>query len=271
MARRIVLASQKGGVGKTTIALNLAVALAERNRKTLLVDLDPQGGVGLSLAKQDAELPGLAELLVGHPDGKNAVIATQLPGLSILPRGRLDPTDVPTYERELFNPGVLSDLLDKHAKGFDVTILDAPSGVGMVTRAALAAGDYALLPFPTENLALRSVQQMLRVIEHVQAHDNPRLRLLGMVLTMVEKDRREALSVLGRIWSSFPDALETIVPRAEVFARASEAGVPVGFLAGTTAPEARRFGLLAEELEARMDRFEKKEGDHEAKPSRHLL
>src|SRR5512142_1780966 len=107
MARRIVLASQKGGVGKTTVALNLAVALAERGHRTLLVDLDPQGAIGLSLARGDTELAGLAELLMGLIEPKVAVLPTHLPGLSLLPRGRLDPTDVPTFEHEVSAPGAL--------------------------------------------------------------------------------------------------------------------------------------------------------------------
>src|SRR5512141_3012131 len=111
MARRLVIASQKGGVGKTTIALNLAGALAERGRRTLLVDLDPQGAIGLSLARQDGELAGLAELLTGLVEPRVAVLPTHLPGLSLLPRGRLDPTDVPTFEHEISVPGALERTL----------------------------------------------------------------------------------------------------------------------------------------------------------------
>ncbi len=116
MARRVVIASQKGGVGKTTVALNVAVALAERGRRTLLVDVDPQGAVGLSLAKGDAELAGLAELILGQAEPRQAVLQTQLPGLSLLPRGRLDPTDVASFEREVSNPGVLEAALGSRSR-----------------------------------------------------------------------------------------------------------------------------------------------------------
>ena len=247
------------------------MALAERGRRTLLVDLDPQGAVGLSLAKGDAELAGLAEMLLGEADVRQAVLDTQLPGLSLLPRGRLDPTDVASFERELSAPGALDGILTRVEQNFDIVLIDAPSGLGLVPRAALAAADFVLLPFQTENLALRSIGQILRVVEHVQAHENPRLRLLGILPTMVERDRPPALAVLREIWNGFPDALEVFVPRGEAFARASERGLPVGYLPGATAPEARRFELIADELEARMNRLQGMEKVDEAKPARQLL
>ena len=270
MARRLAIASQKGGVGKTTLALNLAVAFAELDQSTLLVDVDPQGGIGFSLAKGDSELPGLAELLMGQIGPEQAVTPTQLPGLRLLPRGRLDPVDACEFEQALFSPGVLEGALAGAEGRADIVLLDTPSGLGQVTRAALAVADFALVPFQTENLALRSLGQVLRVVEHVRAHENPRLRLLGILPSMVDKGATTALTVLSEMWSGFPGVLETIVPRAEVFARACESGIPVGFFAGPRPPEARRFEMLADELVARMSQFDRTEKVH-AQPARQLL
>ena len=272
MARRVVIASQKGGVGKTTVALNLAVALAERGRRTLLADLDPQGAIGLSLAKGDTELAGLAELLAGVTTPADAVVATRLAGLSLLPRGRLDATDVESFEAAVARPGALEDALAACEKGMVVVIVDTPSGLGRVTTAALASSSFALLAFQTESLALRSVGQALAVIEHIQTTANPRLRLIGILPTLVERDRAGSQGVLGEIWNGFPDALETVVPRSEAFARASALGIPVGFLSGDAGgPEARRFELLADEIEGRMSRLDGTEKVHEAQPARQLL
>lgn len=272
MARRLVIASQKGGVGKTTVALNLAVALAERGRRTLLVDLDPQGAIGLSLAKGDSELAGLAELLTGVGGLQDTVVRTRLDRLSLLPRGRLDATDVDSFETEVAKDGALERALATCEGGADVVVIDTPSGLGRVTTAALAASHFALLAFQTENLALRSVGQALAVIEHVQTTSNPRLRLIGILPTLVERERMGSQGVLSEIWNGFPDALETIVPRSEAFARASALGIPVGFLGGDAGgPEARRFDLLADEIEGRMSRLDGTEKVHEAQPARQLL
>jgi chromosome partitioning protein len=259
MSRRIAVVSQKGGVGKTTVSLNLAVAAAEMGWSVLLVDLDPQSGIGMSLAKGESELGGLAELLSRTCDATKAVIQTRLPGLRILPRGRLDPVDASEYEQALYGPGVLDAALESIEAEGELVILDSPSGLGQVTRAALRFADFALVPFQTEALSLRSVGQVLRVIDHVRVNENPRLTLLGILPTMVDKQRAGAIDILGELWRGFP-VLDSIIPRGEAYASASDRGLPVAFANGSTSPEAQRFALLCGEVLSRMQRMQPMRG-----------
>lgn len=271
MKNSIVVLSQKGGVGKTTVALNLAVAFAEKKKRTLLIDTDPQGGVGLSLARGDTALAGLAEVLAGASTLEQAVVATRHEFLTLLPRGRLDPVDVVTYEQALFEKGKLAALLAVLRPRFDVIIIDTPAGLGPATRAALAAADFALVPVQAEPVSLRSLQQALRVIEHVRAHENRSLSLLGVLLTMVELKKESSREVAEALWSGFDGVLETMIPRADVFASASRKGLPLSFLGGPVSPEARRFEWLANELETVMAALEGPHGQTETRTERQLF
>jgi chromosome partitioning protein len=120
-------------------------------------------------------------------------------------------------------------------------------------------------------MGLRSIQQALRVVEHVRAKENPRLRLLGLLMTMVELKREGSREVAEALWSGFGGVMETMLPRAEVFMTASQKGLPLAFLSGPTSPEARRFELLAAEIDGLITSHQ---GAHEAterKPERQLL
>lgn len=250
MTERIVVTSQKGGVGKTTVALHLGLALAERGLRTLIVDLDPQGGIGLSLAKADGEWRGLVDVLAGEARPEEVVVHTNEPRLSILPRGRLDPIDVPLLEDALRAPGALDAVLGPIEAAFDRVVLDTPSGLGAITRAALETADWALVVFKAEPLATRSIQQALRVIEHVRERENPKLGLLGIVPTMVELSKEPSQASMVTLWSEFAGVLDASIPRSDALARASQLGVPVSYLAGRLPPEARRFEQLADETES---------------------
>ena len=202
---------------------------------------------------------------------EQAVLPTKLPGLVLLPRGRLDPVDVCEYEEMLRTPGILDDTLRRVENGVDFVLLDTPSGLGPATRAAFSSADFVLLPFAAEALALRSVSQVLRVLEHVKEEENPRLRLLGFLPTMVEKGKAFSLTVLGEIWSGFGGVLETVIPRVDVFHEASLKGLPVAFLPGPVSPEARRFDLLAAEVDLLVARMSPDVSPAGARAQRELL
>lgn len=271
MVQRICVASAKGGVGKTTVALNLAVAFAEKGRRTLLIDLDPQGGVGLALARGDTALAGLTELMSGQAGLDQAVMATKLPALAMLPRGRLEPGDVPVFEEMVYQPGVLSQRLQPLWTRFERVVIDTPSGIGMPTRAGLTLSDFLLAPVQAEPMALRAVGQLFRVVESVRARENPALRLLGIIPTMVELKRDTSRDVMDALWTGFGNVLETTIPRSEVYLKASQKGLPVSFLGGPTTPEARRFELLVDELESLIEEATGGNDKTRARAERQLL
>ncbi|MFQ5579106.1 MAG: ParA family protein [Nitrospiria bacterium] len=271
MTERIAVASQKGGVGKTTVSLNMALSLAEQRWRTLLVDLDPQGGIGLSLGRGDSEWAGLTDLLMGQAPIEQAIIQTKIKTLSILPRGRLDPVDVLEFEQAIHQPDVLDKVLNEVKDRFDLIILDTPSGIGMITRSVLAVSDYVLIPFQAEPLALRSISQILRVIEHIRDNENSKLMLLGILPTMIDTKKETPYAVLKSIWSDFEGVFETVIPRVDVFHEASMKGLPVAFLGGPVSPEARRFEMLALEIGTLLSTLKDRGGKNAENPERELL
>jgi chromosome partitioning protein len=271
MANILSVVSSKGGTGKTTVALNLAVALAEGGDPTLLVDIDPLGAIGFSLAKSDTEWKGLAEFMMKQATIDEAVIETKLPGLSLLPRGRLDPVDVGIYEELLRDSSALSEVMAAVGDRFRFIIIDTPSGLGMITRAALAVSGFALLPLQAEPLALRAVSQTLRVLKHVKENENEVLELLGILPTMVQLNKDVSFNIMTTVWASLGGVLETYIPRADVFGVASEKGLPIAFLSGKYPPEALRFELLATEIKDIIRSLGGATGEVDERPQRELI
>ncbi|MBN1656652.1 MAG: AAA family ATPase [Deltaproteobacteria bacterium] len=271
MKNKIAIISTKGGTGKTTSALNLAVVFAERGRSVLLVDLDPQGAIGHSLAKGDTEWVGLADYLMGRAPLETAIIATKLSTLSILPRGKLDPVDIVQYEMALQSVDSIAKIIEAVDADFDCIFFDTPSGLGLVTRTALKIADFVILPLQAEPLALRSIGQTLRVIDHVKTNENESLELLGILATMVQLGEEASFNVMSTVWSGFATVFETVIPRAQVFSAASEAGLPIAFLGGRIPPEARRFEALATEIEDRIALLGGCIGETDERPQRELV
>jgi len=271
MANILSIVSSKGGTGKTTVALNLAVALAEGGESTLLIDVDPLGAIGFSLARSDTEWGGLAEYMMKQAEIDDVIMQTKLPCLSILPRGRLDPLDVGIYEDFLHSSTTLREILDRVRDRFRYIILDTPSGLGVITRAALSVSNFALIPLQAEPLALRAISQTLRVLQYVKENENQQLRLLGILATMVQLNKDVSFNIMNSVWASLSGVLETYIPRADVFGTASEIGLPVAFLSGEYPPEAIRFELLATEIKGIIQNLGGVTGEVDERPQRELI
>ncbi len=271
MARAISLLSSKGGTGKTTTTLNLGMSLADLGINTCIVDLDPMGSIGFSLAKADTEWQGLAEVFLNKIPLEEAILQTKSSTLSILPRGRLDPVNVAAYERYLFRSKSLGALFEELKQKYEYVILDLPSGLGMIPRAALAVSDYALITLQAEPLAMRTLGQSLKVVNHVAEHENELLSLLGILPTMVQVEQEESAGILKTLWGDVDGVFKTYIPRSEIFIKSSHKGVPATFITGPNAVDAQRYSILAREVIQLIWENESPEGESYGEPQRKLF
>ncbi len=252
----IAIASQKGGVGKTTLALNLGLALAQLGHPTVVAELDPQESLASSLMQPTHSMTGLHQVLRGQVDLNQALVPTKVAGFRLLPAGEVDPLDTPSFHTLLAQPGALAPVLENLEE--ELVLLDCPSGLAGATLGALAAASHVLVPVQAEPLSLRSVQLVLEAMARIREHQNPALELLGLVLMMFDREAEASLEVVRSAWRDLdPQVLfETIVPRLGIFLEASLHGVPVAFMAPGMHPEGRRFQMLAEEVLTRLHREE---------------
>ena len=259
----VAVASQKGGVGKTTLALNLAYSLAQRGWRTLLADTDPQGSVGGSIRGDLRRKPGLAEVLRGDLAFADALVTTRQPQLRLLAVGDVPPTDAAAWSAGLQDGRKLASLFDESRLHTDVTIVDTPPGMSGVTLGALRGADELLAPLQAEPLAARSLHQLLEVVAALrEAGAGP--ELAGIVLNMLQSRHEDSLAVAQESWRLFAGrtslgggrgtnpVLETSVPRDNVFIEASAEGVPLGLLRRRPPAVAAVFDQLAAEIEERI-------------------
>jgi chromosome partitioning protein len=248
----VSVVSQKGGVGKTTVALNLAYALAKRSFRTLLVDTDPQGAVGLSLARPATDV-GLAGYVASRAPLEQAVLHTRIPELHLMPVGNIAFQDSHAFACRMADGSELKRVCTEAQGRYDIVLIDTPAGFGGVTMGVLRVSDVAVAPLQAEPVALRSSAQLLEVMASVR-QEGAKVRLAGVVLTMLELRNPDSLGVATQVWGRFPDkaVFQTSIPRDPTFLQASAAGVPVGLLSRRAPPLAAVFDQLAQELEAHL-------------------
>ena len=253
---KVSIASQKGGVGKTTVAINLAYSLARRGWSVLLLDTDPQGAIGLSLVERSFEHRGFFDAICG--DALNGLILqTRVPGLALLPAGnyrRYEQTPValdPVARRRRI--GAIFAELSAAGRDFDLMLIDTAGGTHSVTGDVLWHSEQVIIPELAEPLGLRTLPQILHLMADLQAKQPP-TQVLGIVPTMVQGDQPHSTGVVHKLRDILPAELlfDTVVPRDPVFLRASEHGVPLALLSQHPLPSALIFDQLAAEVEQRL-------------------
>ncbi|HVZ48637.1 MAG TPA: ParA family protein [Gemmatimonadaceae bacterium] len=230
MGRILSIVSQKGGVGKTTTAVNLGAAFARRGLKTLIVDVDPQGSVryGAGLKKGHAT-HGFADYLSGARPLRDVILPTSLPWLRVMLVGSVaDDADHTDYTASIAQGDLLPKMLATAAERCDVVVVDTPPGLGAITRRALAASDRVLVPLQAEPLVLQTTPQIFRAIQDVVANER-QLTFDGILLTMYEAGNAACERTVQYVRANVPANLvfDLMIPRSAAVSDAFAAGQPV--------------------------------------------
>lgn len=254
---RVAVANQKGGVGKTTTAINLATALAAIGWRVLLVDLDPQGNAstGLGVA-QSARTKSSYDVLIGDVTIIEAVVETKVPRLDLLPAT----VDLSGAEIEMVaiegRTHRLAQAFDEAPEGrWDICLLDCPPSLGLLTVNALVASRHLLVPLQSEFFALEGLSQLLQTVERIRVAFNPDLSILGVALTMFDRRNNLSQQVADDVRACLGNAVfETVVPRNVRLSEAPSHGLPA-LIYDLKCPGSEAYLRLAREIMARLPRL----------------
>lgn len=230
VSKSICIANQKGGVGKTTTAINLAACLAVAEKRTLLIDCDPQGNAtnGVGIDKSMVRADNLYRVLTGEVPAGNAIRKTEIPTLDIIPSHQdligVEVEFIALEDRER----KLKDLLKAIDTNYDFIIIDCPPSLGFLTVNSLVASDYLLIPLQCEYFALEGLSQLLNTVKLVQVRLNPALTLAGILLTMFDTRNRLSHRVAEEVKKYFgARVFNTIIPRNVRLSESPSHGLPV--------------------------------------------
>ena len=249
MGRTIVIANQKGGVGKTTTAINLSASLAELNQKVLIVDMDPQGNTtsGVGVEKEEQENT-VYELLLGECTIEECLVETAYENLTVLPSN----INLAAAEIELIGVEnkeyILKEALEPIKDQYDFVLIDCPPSLNMLTINSMCAAETVLVPIQCEYYALEGLTQLIHTIDLVKDRLNPDLEIEGVVFTMYDARTNLSLQVVENVKSNLNQNIyKTIIPRNIRLAEAPSYGMPINAY-DSRSTGAESYRLLAEEV-----------------------